>query len=71
MMIERDAYTIIEFCHRHGLTRGSYYTLLKAGQGPRTIRFGTTVKISKEAAEDWRREMEAKAGAHRVADPVA
>ena len=69
--MERDAFTINEFCQRHGLSRGSYYNLEKAGQGPRTIRFGTTVRISREAAEDWRRAMEATNAVRLNAETVA
>jgi hypothetical protein len=57
--MEKDAYSILEFCTRHDLSRSAFYNLEKLGQGPRLMRVGTRVMISKEAALDWRREREA------------
>jgi predicted DNA-binding transcriptional regulator AlpA len=56
--MDRDAFDIIEFCHRHTISRSAFYNSLKAGTGPRIMRVGTRVLISKEAAEAWRRERE-------------
>lgn len=56
--MEKDAYNIIEFCQRHGLSRAAFYNLEKIGQAPRIMRVGGRVMISKEAAADWRRERE-------------
>jgi hypothetical protein len=55
---EGDAYSIPDFCRRHSITRTLYYTLKRKGLGPREIRLGGRVLISKEAAADWRRERE-------------
>lgn len=56
---EKDAYTVIEFCLRHGLSRAAFYKLEPLGQAPRIMRVGgNRVMISKEAAADWRRERE-------------
>ncbi len=56
----RDAFSISEFCRRHGLGRTSYYELKKTGEAPREMRIGGRILISREAAEQWRRRMEAK-----------
>jgi predicted DNA-binding transcriptional regulator AlpA len=56
--MEKDAYSIIEFCQRHGLSRSSFYALEKLGQAPRIMRVGGRIMISKEAAADWRRDRE-------------
>jgi predicted DNA-binding transcriptional regulator AlpA len=56
--MDKDAYNVIEFCTRHGISRSAFYNSLKAGQGPRLMKVGTRVLISKEAAEQWRRERE-------------
>jgi predicted DNA-binding transcriptional regulator AlpA len=56
--MDRDAFDIIEFCHRHAISRSAFYNSLKAGTGPRIMRVGTRVLISREAAEQWRRERE-------------
>jgi len=58
-MDTKDAYTILEFCERHNLSRSAFYNAVKAGQGPRLIKVGTKVLISREAAAAWRREREA------------
>jgi hypothetical protein len=54
----QDAYSIDEFCRRHGISHGTYYNLRTLGLGPREARAMTRVLITKEAAADWRRERE-------------
>ncbi len=53
------AYGVDEFCAAHGISRAKFYDLLKIGKGPRVMKVGTRTLISREAAADWRREMEA------------
>ena len=53
-----DAYTINEFCLAHRISRATYYNIRKSGYGPREMHVGTGVRISREAAEEWRRERE-------------
>jgi hypothetical protein len=61
---ERDAYSIPEFCKRHGFSPAKYFQLAAAGEGPRIMRIGKRVLISSEAAAAWRRSREeAAAGA--------
>jgi hypothetical protein len=55
---ERDAYSIPEFCRRHGISHGTYYNLKALGLGPREGRAMSRVIISTEAAADWRRRCE-------------
>ena len=50
---------IDEFCRAHRISRAHYFNLKKAGLGPREMKLGTRVSISREAAADWRREREA------------
>lgn len=54
-----EAFTIEQFCHAHGFSKAHYFNLQRAGIGPRVMRAGTRVLISREAAADWRREREA------------
>jgi predicted DNA-binding transcriptional regulator AlpA len=56
--IEKDSFSVQEFCVRHGISRSALYNALKAGQGPRLMRVGSRILVSKEAAEAWRRERE-------------
>lgn len=58
--IPLDAYNIEQFCKAHGLSRSSFYVMHKAGDGPRVFKVGRRTLISREAATDWRREMERK-----------
>lgn len=70
-MTDKGAFTILEFCQRHGLSRSAFYNAVKAGQGPRVMRVGSRVMISREAAEAWRREREADAAQHDRAQEAA
>jgi hypothetical protein len=54
-----EAYSIIEFCKAHAISRAQFYKLLHAGPAPRLMYVGCRSLISKEAAADWRREREA------------
>jgi hypothetical protein len=58
-----DAYSIHDFCARHGISPQLFYKLKPLGQMPRTFNVGTRVLISKEAAAAWRREREQAAQA--------
>lgn len=58
MDIERKAYSIPEFCLRHGISRATYYNLRKASKAPRTMHVNGRELISVEAEADWRRECE-------------
>jgi len=55
--------TIPEFCERNLISRARYFTLKRAGKGPREIRVGLRTGITPEAEQDWRRAMEAEHGA--------
>jgi Zn-dependent peptidase ImmA (M78 family) len=54
-----DAYSLAEFCRRHGISLQLYYKLAQQGLAPRTFYVGTRVLVSKEAAAQWRAEREA------------
>jgi hypothetical protein len=58
---ERDAYSIPEFCLRHGFSQAKYFQIAASGEGPRVMRVGKRVLISREAATEWRRSREAAA----------
>jgi hypothetical protein len=52
------AYSIEEFCKTHGVSRGTYYNLRKAGLAPTEMRVFSRRMISVEAAARWRAERE-------------
>jgi predicted DNA-binding transcriptional regulator AlpA len=56
--MEKDAFSVDEFCKRHSISRSAFYLSLKNGTGPRTMKVGTRTLISKEAAADFRRKRE-------------
>ncbi len=51
-------YSVQDFCHEHGISRGLFYKLLRQGLGPNIIKVGRRTLISQEAAREWRRRME-------------
>jgi hypothetical protein len=51
-----DAYSIAAFCRRHDISESFYHKLRNQGLGPRTMRVGTRVLISREAARQWRKQ---------------
>jgi excisionase family DNA binding protein len=60
--MERDTYTVTQFCDAHHIGRTHLYELLKQGRGPRIMKPGRRTLISREAAAEWRRAMEAASG---------
>ena len=55
--IEREAFTISEWCRSIGISRAFFYKLDPAKR-PRIIKLGRRVLISRDAAADWQQEME-------------
>ena len=55
---ETLAFSIAEFCRRHGISRAHFYNLSKNGEGPAVMRVGRRALISVEAAAEWRVRME-------------
>jgi hypothetical protein len=56
---DADAFSIAEFCRRHGISIQLFYKC--KNQMPATFRVGARVLISREAAAAWRRQREAVA----------
>jgi predicted DNA-binding transcriptional regulator AlpA len=52
-------YTLAEFCAAHKLSRSSFYELAGEGLAPRTFRIGNAVRVTAQAAAEWRTEREA------------
>ncbi|TYO61904.1 hypothetical protein FXV83_35685 [Bradyrhizobium hipponense] len=55
-----DAYSIGQFCARHGLSVQSFYKFKAQGLMPETFRVGVRVLISREAAKRWRAASEGR-----------
>lgn len=54
------ALSVAEFCKAHGISRALFYKLVRKGRGPVLMKAGRRTLISKEAADEWRREAETK-----------
>jgi predicted DNA-binding transcriptional regulator AlpA len=54
----KDTYTISEFCKMHNMCKVTFYRLIAAGKAPKLIKLERKVLISKEAAAEWRKNME-------------
>jgi len=59
---DRDAYSVAEFCARHGFSKWFLYSEWRQGRGPRFFWVGDRRFITREAAADWRQEQEAETG---------
>src|SRR5205823_9073177 len=55
-------FSVSEFCRLYlaGGGESTFYDLVKRGEGPRTFKSGCRTLISREAAQDWVREREAR-----------
>lgn len=58
MTIDRVVYDIPEFCYIHKISRAFFYKLKKLNLSPKTIKLGSRVLITEEAAKEWRKKME-------------
>lgn len=53
-----DAFSVIQFCAKHGLSRGSFYNMRRKGIGPKELHILGRVLITRESAARWRYERE-------------
>lgn len=67
MSDDKDAYAVDDFCKRNGISRAYLYLMWRRGDGPAYMQLGARRLISREAAEAWRREMEAATAKSRRA----
>jgi hypothetical protein len=66
---EVDMMSLAVFQRRHGLSNGAYYELRSRGLGPRETRINdgggrVKIRITKEAAAEWRAMMQARSAQH-------
>src|SRR5262249_14404858 len=55
---ELASYSVVGFCLAHGISRSTFYVLIRAGEGPRIMKCGARTLISVDAAQAWRRARE-------------
>jgi hypothetical protein len=58
--MDQAVFTVAEFCTAHKVSRSRLYKEWNEGTGPRVLRVGTKILITKEAAADWRRSRESE-----------
>jgi len=56
--MDSKAYSILQFCSAHSISRALFYLLLKDGRAPAVMKVGRRTLISAEAAAAWRKRME-------------
>jgi predicted DNA-binding transcriptional regulator AlpA len=66
-----DAYSIPEFCRRHGICRGTYYNMKANRTAPREFRMMGRVMIAKEEAIRWRENATIQGDGDQRLDEVA
>jgi len=52
--------TVDEFCKAHGISRATFYELIKVGKGPATFKLGRLTRVSVEAERLWREALESR-----------
>ncbi len=63
---ETAVFDIAEFCRWSKISRSTLYQAWQAGVGPKSFKVGTSVRISRRAAQEWLAEREAaSSGAER------
>lgn len=55
------AYSVLEFCAAHSISRAHLYNLIRRGEGPTLMHAGKRTLVSAEAAAAWRSRMEGAA----------
>ncbi len=51
--VERQAYSILEFCLSFGIPQSTLYAAWQQGKGPESFRIGRRRLISRQAAQAW------------------
>jgi len=63
MSIDVATYSINEYCKREKISRARLYNEWKEGRGPRFYHRGSRRLITVEAADEYRRQLEAETAA--------
>jgi predicted DNA-binding transcriptional regulator AlpA len=58
MPVQKQSFSIREFCKLHDISRSLFYVLREKGEAPRVMKVGRRTLISVEAAAEWRKNME-------------
>lgn len=63
--LETKSYSIQHFCIAHGISRATFYNLVKKQMAPRLMKVGKRTLVSAEAAAEWRVRMEKNSGENK------
>lgn len=58
--LEKELLSLKEFLHVYGMSKGTYYKLLRLGSAPTRITLQGKILISRKAAQEWVKRMESK-----------
>lgn len=61
--MEKQVFTLPEFCKAYSISRGRLHELQQAGLGPDIYRIASKPYVSMSAAQEWQRRMEHGAAA--------
>jgi hypothetical protein len=56
-----QSFTVAEFCAAERISRGGLYKLWARGEGPVSYHIGKSRRISAEARQEWRHQLELEA----------
>jgi excisionase family DNA binding protein len=56
--VGRKSFSIKEICERNHIGRSTYYKLKEDGLGPKEVRIGRSVRVTREAEDEWLKELE-------------
>lgn len=59
--MDKQAFTIAEFCDAYHISRGRLHELDRAGLGPKIYRIASRPYVSLSAAQEWQQRMESGA----------
>ncbi len=51
--MDKELYSVKEFCEKYGISRSKFYTLLKEGKTPQIVKIGTRTLIVASSVPDW------------------
>ncbi|MFA6064153.1 MAG: hypothetical protein WC736_16305 [Gallionella sp.] len=59
--MDKQAFTLTEFCEAYKVSRGRLHELEQGGLGPKTYRIASRQYVSLSAAQAWQQRMESGA----------
>jgi excisionase family DNA binding protein len=62
--------TVEQFCERYGFSRSHYFRMRDRGEGPKEVRAGRLVRITKEALSEWEKAHTRQAEPPSPAEPA-